>query len=215
MDQSIFQLSPKIKEPLHIFFLLDNSFIYDDKAREKLRKDFTILDQFIFKKEYSKHVHIEWIYFENFSIKALTNQSQDSLVSCLDKEGLPKFGGALELALDKIDTILQEVPKIKPWLFMLHQGFKVGSIEWNRLAKYALDKKIFFRGFVLNDTISISAIQEIVYNLPYMRIKQGKISEMFDFIFQLAQQRVGMSEDQNIKLPSKDVFARWGDPIVK
>jgi hypothetical protein len=41
------------------------------------------------------------------------------------------------------------------------------------------------------------------------------MSDMFEYIFKLSQQRVALPEDQSIKLPPKEAVALWGDPIVK
>ncbi len=215
MDTSMFQLQPKIKEPLQIVLLLDNSYIFDADALEDLKKQFEVMDRFVFQKEYRQFVHIEVIYFDGFEVKSVSNQTAGSFSKCLMQHGLPKIGEGLMLAIDKLETIIKKGAVLKPWFFMLHQGFKVGDVPWDKLSKLTNEKKIFFRGFVLNQTIKTNAIQDSIVTLPYIRIKPGKINDMFEFIFKLSQQRVALPEEQSIKLPPKEAVAQWGDPIVK
>jgi len=215
MDTSMFQLQPKLKEPLQIVFLLDNSYIFDADALADLKEQFEVIDRYVFQKEYRSWVHIEVIYFDGFEVKSMTNQSAGSFSKCLMQQGLPKIGEGLMLAIDKLETMIKKGAVLKPWFFMLHQGFKVGEVPWDKLTKLTNDKKIFFRGFVLNQTIKINAILDHIVTLPYIRIKPGKISDMFEFIFKLSQQRVALPEEQSIKLPPKETVAFWGDPIVK
>jgi len=211
----MFQLQPKLKEPLQIVFLLDNSYIFDTDALEDLKKQFEVIDRYVFQKEYRQYVHIDVLYFDGFEVKSMSNQTLGSFSKCLMQQGLPKIGEGLMLALDKLETIIKTSAALKPWFFILHQGFKVGDIPWEKLSKLTNEKKIFFRGFVLNQTIKINAILDNIVTLPYIRIKPGKMSDMFEYIFKLSQQRVALPEDQSIKLPPKEAVALWGDPIVK
>jgi hypothetical protein len=215
MDTSMFNLSPKLKEPLHMVMLLDNSYVFDSASLTDLKKQFEVLDQHIFQKEFRSFVHIDLIYFDGFEVKKINNQSNGSFLKCLEIFGLPKIGEALTQSLDQIESIIKKGPLIKPWLFIFHQGFKVGDIPWDRLIKLSNEKKLFFRGFILNQTIKLNAIQDGITSLPYIKLKPGKISDMLEFIFKLCQQRVGMPEDQSIKLPSKEAFALWGEPVTK
>ncbi len=215
MDTTVFQLHPKLKEPLQILFLLDNSYISDPHALADLKQQLEIIDRYVFQKEYRQFVQIEVFYFDGFEVKSMSNQSAGSFSKCLMQQGLPKIGEGLSLAIDKLESIIKKGAVLKPWFFMLHQGFKVGNVPWEKLSKLTNDKKIFFRGFVLNQTIKINAIFDSIVTLPYIRIKSGKISDMFEFIFKLSQQRVALPEDQSIKLPPKEAVAFWGDPIVK
>lgn len=211
----MFQLQPKLKEPLQIVFLLDNSYIFDTDALEDLKKQFEVIDRYVFQKEYRQYVHIDVLYFDGFEVKSMSNQTSGSFSECLMQQGLPKIGEGLILAIDKLENIIKNGAVLKPWFFMLHQGFKVGDIPWDMLSKLTNEKKIFFRGFVLNQTIKINAIIDSIVTLPYIRIKTGKIIDMFEFIFKLTQQRVAIPEHQSIKLPPKEAVAFWGDPIVK
>lgn len=211
----MFQLQPKLKEPLQIVFLLDNSYIFDTDALEDLKKQLEVIDRYVFQKEYRQYVHIDVLYFDGFEVKSMSNQTLGSFSKCLMQQGLPKIGEGLMLALDKLETIIKTSAALKPWFFILHQGFKVGDIPWEKLSKLTNEKKIFFRGFVLNQTIKINAIIDNIVTLPYIRIKPGKMSDMFEYIFKLSQQRVALPEDQSIKLPPKEAVALWGDPIVK
>jgi len=211
----MFQLQPKLKEPLQIVFLLDNSYIFDTDALEDLKKQLEVIDRYVFQKEYRQYVHIDVLYFDGFEVKSMSNQTLGSFSKCLMQQGLPKIGEGLMLALDKLETIIKTSAALKPWFFILHQGFKVGDIPWEKLSKLTNEKKIFFRGFVLNQTIKINAILDNIVTLPYIRIKPGKMSDMFEYIFKLSQQRVALPEDQSIKLPPKEAVALWGDPIVK
>lgn len=211
----MFQLQPKLKEPLQMVLLLDNSYIFDTDALEDLKKQFEIIDRYVFQKEYRQHVHIDVIYFDGFEVKSMSNQTSGSFSTCLMQQGLPKIGEGLMLAMDKLETIIKSGAVLKPWFFMLHQGFKVGNVPWDKLSKLMNEKKIFFRGFVLNQTIKINAIQDSIVSLPYVRIKPGKSSDMLEYIFKLSQQRVALPEDQGIKPPPKEAVALWGDPIVK
>ena len=211
----MFQLQPKLKEPLQIVFLLDNSYIFDTDAIEDLKKQLEVIDRYVFQKEYRQYVHIDVLYFDGFEVKSMSNQTLGSFSKCLMQQGLPKIGEGLMLALDKLETIIKTSAALKPWFFILHQGFKVGDIPWEKLSKLTNEKKIFFRGFVLNQTIKINAIIDNIVTLPYIRIKPGKMSDMFEYIFKLSQQRVALPEDQSIKLPPKEAVALWGDPIVK
>jgi uncharacterized protein YegL len=215
METSMFQLQPKLKEPLQIVFLLDNSYIFDTDAIEDLKKQLEVIDRYVFQKEYRQYVHIDVLYFDGFEVKSMSNQTVGSFSKCLMQQGLPKIGEGLMLALDKLETIIKTSAALKPWFFILHQGFKVGDIPWEKLSKLTNEKKIFFRGFVLNQTIKINAIIDNIVTLPYIRIKPGKMSDMFEYIFKLSQQRVALPEDQSIKLPPKEAVALWGDPIVK
>jgi hypothetical protein len=215
MDTNMFQLQPKLKEPLQIVFLLDNSYIFDTDALEDLKKQLEVTDRYVFQKEYRQYVHIDVLYFDGFEVKSMSNQTSGSFSKCLMQQGLPKIGEGLMLALDKLETIIKTSAALKPWFFILHQGFKVGDIPWEKLSKLTNEKKIFFRGFVLNQTIKINAILDNIVTLPYIRIKPGKMSDMFEYIFKLSQQRVALPEDQSIKLPPKEAVALWGDPIVK
>jgi len=215
MDKSMFTLTPKLKEPLHMVMLLDNSYIFDSNTLDDLKKQFEILDEFIFKKEFKSFVHIDLVYFDGFEVKMMNNQTNGSFLNSLEIKGLPKLGEGLTLALDVLENIIKKGTLIKPWFFILHQGFKIGDIPWERLIKVSNEKKIFFRGFVLSESIKLIAIQESILALPYIKVKPGKISDMFEFVFKLSQQRVGISEDQSIKLPPKEALAVWGDPIVK
>ncbi len=215
MDTSMFNLSPKLKEPLHMVMLLDNSYVFDSASLTDLKKQFEVLDQHIFQKEFRSFVHIDLIYFDGFEVKKINNQSNGSFLKCLEISGLPKIGEALTQSLDQIESIIKKGPLIKPWLFIFHQGFKVGDIPWDRLIKLSNEKKLFFRGFILNQTIKLNAIQDGITSLPYIKLKPGKIPDMLEFIFKLCQQRVGMPEDQSIKLPSKEAFALWGEPVTK
>ena len=211
----MFQLQPKLKESLQIVFLLDNSYIFDTDALEDLKKQLEVIDRYVFQKEYRQYVHIDVLYFDGFEVKSMSNQTLGSFSKCLMLQGLPKIGEGLMLALDKLETIIKTSAALKPWFFILHQGFKVGDIPWEKLSKLTNEKKIFFRGFVLNQTIKINAIIDNIVTLPYIRIKPGKMSDMFEYIFKLSQQRVALPEDQSIKLPPKEAVALWGDPIVK
>jgi hypothetical protein len=215
MDTSMFILSPKLKGPLHMVMLLDNSYVFDSASLTDLKKQFEVLDQHIFQKEFRSFVHIDLIYFDGFEVKKINNQSNGSFLKCLEIFGLPKIGEALTQSLDQIESIIKKGPLIKPWLFIFHQGFKVGDIPWDRLIKLSNEKKLFFRGFILNQTIKLNAIQDGITSLPYIKLKPGKIPDMLEFIFKLCQQRVGMPEDQSIKLPSKEAFALWGEPVTK
>jgi hypothetical protein len=215
MNTSIFELQPKIKEPLHIVLLLDNSYIFDKDALEDLKKQFDAIDNYVFQKEFRQYVHIDLIYFDGMTVKDISNQSKGSFLTCLEQQGLPKIGKGLVVAVEKLETIIKQGAVLKPWFFILNQGFKVGDIAWEKLLKLANEKKIFFRGFVLNQTIKFNAIPDNLVSLPYIRVKPGKISDMFEFIFKLSQQRVNIPEDQSIKLPPKEALAIWGDPIVK
>jgi septum formation topological specificity factor MinE len=66
MDTSMFQLQPKLKEPLQIVFLLDNSYIFDTDALEDLKKQLEVIDRYVFQKEYRQYVHIDVLYFDGF-----------------------------------------------------------------------------------------------------------------------------------------------------
>ena len=211
----MFQLQPKLKEPLQIVFLLDNSYIFDTDALEDLKKQLEVTDRYVFQKEYRQYVHIDVLYFDGFEVKSMSNQTSGSFSKCLMQQGLPKIGEGLMLALDKLEMIIKTGAVLKPWFFILHQGFKVGDIPWVKLSKLTNEKKIFFRGFVLNQSIKLNAILDNIVTLPYIRIKPGKMSDMFEYIFKLSQQRVALPEDQSIKLPPKEAVALWGDPIVK
>jgi hypothetical protein len=211
MDTTMFDLIPKIKTKLHIVMIIDNSYVFDAKATADLKEQFTFLDTVIFQKAYREYVHIDFIHFEGGEVKTFNNQSKGSLVDLLDHPGLPKFGPALEIALRQLDEVIQAKSPIKPWLFMLHHGYKIGDIGWDKLVKLVTEKRIFYRGFILNDSIKINAILDGVTPLPFAKVKAGKMNDMFSFIFRLAQQRVNSPEDQGVTLPTREAIALWSE----
>jgi hypothetical protein len=81
MDKSMFTLTPKLKEPLHMVMLLDNSYIFDSNTLDDLKKQFEILDEFIFKKEFKSFVHIDLVYFDGFEVKMMNNQTNSSFLN--------------------------------------------------------------------------------------------------------------------------------------
>lgn len=208
---TMFDLLPKIKTKLHMVMIIDNSYVFDAKANADLNEQLTILDKTLFQKAYRDYVHIDFVYFEGNQVKTFDNQSKASLVELLDHPGLPKFGPALEIALSKLDTVIQAKSPIKPWLFMLHHGYKIGDIGWDKLVKLVTEKRIFYRGFILNDSIKINAILDGVTPLPFVKVKAGKTKEMFSFIFRLAQQRVNSPEEQGVTLPTREAIALWSE----
>jgi hypothetical protein len=211
MDTTIFELVPKIKTKLHIVMVIDNSYVFDAQAHADLKEQLTVLDSVIFQKAYREFVHVDCIYFEGQEVKLIDNQIKASLANLMDFSGLPKFGPALELALSQLDQVIQAKSPIKPWFFMLHHGYKVGEVGWDKLIKLVTEKRVFFRGFILNDSIKINAISEGVTSLPFAKVKAGKIKEMFTFIFRLAQQRVNSPEEQGVTLPTREEIALWSE----
>jgi hypothetical protein len=211
MDLAMFELVPKIKTKLHIVMVIDNGYVFDAQAQADLKQQLTILDTVIFQKAYRDFVHIDFIHFQGQEVKVFDNQTKTSLATLIDNLGLPKFGPALELALSRLDQVIQAKSPIKPWFFMLHHGYKIGEVGWEKLVKLFTEKRMFFRGFILNDSIKINAISEGVTSLPFAKVKAGKIKEMFTFIFRLAQQRVNSPEDQGVTLPTREAIALWSE----
>jgi len=211
MDTKWFELTPKIKSKLHMVMVIDNSYVFDEKAKADLKEQLTFLDTVVFQKAYRDFVHVDCVYFEGYEVKTFSNQTKASFAELLDQPGLPKFGPALEIALSKLEQVISAKSPIKPWFFMLHHGYKVGDVSWEKLVKMVNEKRIFFRGFILNDTIKINAILEGVNPLPFAKVKSGKLNEMFAFIFKLAQQRGNTPEDQNVTLPTREAIALWSE----
>jgi hypothetical protein len=140
MDTTMFELVPKIKTKLHIVMVIDNSYVFDAQARADLKEQLTVLDSVIFQKAYREFVHVDCIYFEGQEVKLIDNQIKASLANLMDFSGLPKFGPALELALSQLDQVIQAKSPIKPWFFMLHHGYKVGEVGWDKLIKFLYNR---------------------------------------------------------------------------
>ena len=215
MNESLFVLKPVIKHPLHIFFIIDNSYVVDEAAKSDLAMQLKVLDQYIFQSEYRDVISIQWFYFKDHDVTTMNNQKNKPISGILEVSGLPKFGEALTQALSFIDTIIQSGNPLKPWFFMMHHGFSVGLPGWEKLSKILAEKKVFFRGFIMSQSIKLTSIQDAILPLPYIRVKPNKLADMFTFIFKLAQDRAQTPESENVKLPGKDAIALWSEVLSK
>jgi hypothetical protein len=215
MTESLFLLKPVIKHPLHVFFIVDNSYVYDETAKVDLEKQLRVLDQHVFHSDYRDVISIQWFYFKDHTVNTSSNQKNKSMSSILEVSGLPQFGEALTQALSSLDAVIQSGNPLKPWFFILHHGFSVGPPSWDKLSKILAEKKVFFRGFIISQSIKITAIQDAIMPLPYVRVKSGRLTDMFTFIFKLAQDRVQTPEAENVKLPGKEAIALWSEVLSK
>ena len=215
MTEKLFLLKPVIKHPLHMVFVIDNSYVFDEAAKLDLEKQLKILDQYIFQSEYREVISIQWFYFSEYKVLSMSNQKNKPISGIIEVAGLPNFGEALKQAIASLDAIIQSGNPLKPWFFMLHHGFQVGDPAWDKLSKVLAEKKVFFRGFIMNQSIKLSAIQEAILPLPYVRVKPGQLADLFNFVFKLAQDRVQTPESENVKLPGKEAIAMWSEVLTK